>query len=269
MPVSKKIEEAIKTFSFIETMARVYQEVAKTRMNQIRESVLKNREFIDELLKVYRIVKSECTQKSKEAKKERVFVFLSSNERFYGSLILDIWKELEKYLEKERGDLVIVGKMGKYLAEKSKFKENFYYFDLDDEKPELEKLKEIVDFLKNYEEILVFHGKFHTVLTQKVTITKIGGMEIEAERLKKHYLFEPSPEEVSRFFEEELLFSFFNQVIWDHQLSRYATRMVSMYQAEENAKKLRREMEKEKERLKREIQNKKQIEMFSGYKLWS
>ena len=267
MPILKKIKENIKTISYIEDIARIYQEIAEIKMNEIREMVLKNREFIEELLKVYRIVRGVQFEKKRLKKKGEIVVFLSSNERFYGSLILDIWKEIEKYLRKKRENLVIVGRMGRYLAEKSDLKVNFFYFELDDERPELEKVKEIVDFLKDYEKILIFHAKFRTILDQRVEVTNIGG-EVEKERVEKSYLFEPSPEEVSKFFEEELLFSFFNQVLWDHQLSRYATRMVSMYRAQENAKKLKKKMEIKMKKLKREIYNKKQIEQFVSYQLW-
>jgi F-type H+-transporting ATPase subunit gamma len=274
MPVLKKIKENLRLISYIEMVARVYQESAKMKMNQIRENVLRNREFIDELLKVYFLIKSGSPvskKKIKVTKKKRILVFLSSNERFYGNLILDIWKEVEKFFKDWGGDLAIVGRMGKYLAEKSGFKEEIYYFDLDDERPEIEKIKDIVEFLKNYEEILVFHGRFHTVLTQKVTITNISGKEIEEKRVEKKvdYLFEPSPEEILKFFEEELIFSFFNQCLWEHQLSRYATRMVGMYQAEENAKKLKNKLLIEEMKIKREINNKKQIEQFSQFQLWS
>jgi ATP synthase F1 gamma subunit len=268
MPILKKIEKNIRTISYIENISRVYQEIAQMRMNQIREMVLRNREFIEELLKVYKVVRGFLFEKKRIEKKKRVLVFLSSNERFYGSLILDIWREIEKFFKEKGGDLAIVGKMGRYLVERSNLKLNFFYFDLDDEKPELEKIKEIVDFVKAYEEILVFHGRFKTVLNQEVEITNIGGRETEKEKIEKSYLFEPSPEEVAWFFEEELLFSFFNQVLWDHQLSRYATRMVSMYRAQENAKKLKEKMRIKMEKLKREIYNKKQIEQFASYKLW-
>jgi F-type H+-transporting ATPase subunit gamma len=266
----KKIKENLKTISYIETIARVYQEIARIKMHQIQESVLKAREFIEELLKLYGLIKSIYPWQIKTEKKKRVLVFLSSNERFYGSLILDIWKEVEKYLSEKGGDLIIVGRMGKYLAEMSGWGANFYYFELDDEKPEIENIKEIFDFLKEYEEILVFHGKFRTVLTQKVTVTNVSGKKMEKEPLEKekNYLFEPSPEEVLKFFEEELVFSFFNQVLWEHQLSRYATRMVAMYQAEENAKKIKKQLQKEEEKIKRKFYNKKQIEQFSSQALW-
>jgi F-type H+-transporting ATPase subunit gamma len=266
----KKIKETLKTIFYIETIAQVYQEIAQIKMNQIRKSVLKTREFIEELLEIYGTIKSAYPAKIYPRKKERVVVFLSSNERFYGKLIFDIWKEVEKYLSEKKAILAVVGKMGKYLVEKSFLNLKFRYFDLDDENPEIKDIRKIFDFIKNFEEILIFHGKFKTVLTQQVAITNISGIEIEKEKLteKKTYLFEPSPEEVLKFFEEELLFSFFYQTLWEHQLSRYATRMITMHQAQENAKKLKETIKKKEEKIKRKIYNKKQIEQIFSQKLW-
>jgi F-type H+-transporting ATPase subunit gamma len=270
MLVLKKIKETLKTIFYIETIAQVYQEAAKTKMNEIRESVLKTREFIEELLEVYGTIKSVYPFKISFRKKEEVVVFLSSNERFYGKLIFDIWKEVEKYLSEKKSDLVVVGRMGKNLAEKSSFNLKFHYFELNDENPDVKDIRKIFDFIKNYEKILVFHGKFKTVLTQQVVITNISGIEIEKEKSTKEkpYLFEPSPEEILNFFEEELLFSFFYQTLWEHQLSRYATRMIAMHQAQENAQKLKEIIKKEQEKIKRKIYNKKQIEQVFGQKLW-
>ncbi len=270
MLVLKKIKEALNTISYIETIAQVYQEIAKIKMDQIRESVLKNREFIEELLEIYGAIKSAYPFKIKPEKSERVLVYLSSNERFYGTLIFDIWKEVEKYLSEKKGNLVVVGRIGKYLAEKSGLGLKFYYFELNDENPEIKEIKKIFDFVKNYEEILVFHGKFKTVLTQQVAITNISGVEIEKEKLTKNkiYLFEPSPEEILKFFEEELLFSFFYQTLWEHQLSRYAIRMIAMHEAQENAQKFKERMKKEEEKIKKKIYNKKQIEQVFAQKLW-
>jgi F0F1-type ATP synthase gamma subunit len=59
--------------------------------------------------------------------------------------------------------------------------------------------------------------------------------------------------------------AFFNQAILEHQLSRYATRMIAMYQASEKAKERKRKLEIEKKKLERQLFNKKQIELFSGF----
>jgi len=277
MPILKKIKEDLKAVSNIETITRTYQEIANLRMNEIRQKVLNNREFIEELSQVYTLAKKAylvLLKKEKpfiKPKRERVVVFLSGNERFYGTLFSDIWRELLNYLAKNKADLAVVGRMGKYLAERSGFGHKMFYFELNDDKPEKNRLREIIDFIKNYEEIIIFHGRFQTILSQKVVQSNISGgvtLEEELEEVKS-YLFEPSPEAVLEFFETELLSAFFNQTILEHRLSKYATRMVAMYQATENAKKRERKLKIEQKKIERQLLNRKQIELFSGSQLWT
>ena len=277
MPILKKIKEDLKAVSNIETITRTYQEIANLRMNEIRQKVLNNREFIEELSQVYTLAKKAylvLLKKEKpfiKPKRERVVVFLSGNERFYGTLFSDIWRELLNYLAKNKADLAVVGRMGKYLAERSGFGHKMFYFELNDDKPEKNRLRGIIDFIKNYEEIIIFHGRFQTILSQKVVQSNISGgitLEEELEEVKS-YLFEPSPEAVLEFFETELLSAFFNQTILEHRLSKYATRMVAMYQATENAKKRERKLKIEQKKIERQLLNRKQIELFSGSQLWT
>jgi len=277
MPILKKIKEDLKAVSNIETITRTYQEIANLRMNEIRQKVLNNREFIEELSQVYTLAKKAylvLLKKEKpfiKPKGERVVVFLSGNERFYGTLFSDIWRELLNYLAKNKADLAVVGRMGKYLAERSGFGYKMFYFELNDDKPEKNRLREIIDFIKNYEEIIIFHGRFQTILSQKVVQSNISGgvtLEEELEEVKS-YLFEPSPEAVLEFFETELLSAFFNQTILEHRLSKYAARMVAMYQATENAKKRERKLKIEQKKIECQLLNRKQIELFSGSQLWT
>lgn len=280
MVVLKQIKENLKVISNIETIARAYQEIANLRMNKIRQRVLDNREFIDELSRIYPLVKKAyLAQPGQGGKKEkspfktrkgRVAVFLSTNKRFYGTLILDIWREILNFLAKNKATLAVVGRVGKYLAEGTGFGHKMFYFELADDYPEKERIKEIVDFIKNYQEIVIFHGKFQTILSQKVVQDNIsGGLWPEKELFSvKSYLFEPSAEAILEFFETELISAFFNQAILEHQLSRYATRMIAMYQATENAKKRKGELEREEKKLKLQLLNKKQIELFASSQLW-
>jgi len=283
MPIFKKIKENLKALSNIETITRAYQEIANLRMNEIRQTVLSNREFIEELSRVYTLAKKAypallkmgggAMKKGESFIKRgrgKVAVFLSGNKPFYGTLILDIWQEIQGDLKEKGGDLVVVGRTGKYFAETSGWGMKMFYFELDDEKPERERVKEIIEFLENYEEIIIFHGRFHTVLSQKVVQTNISGITLEKELGEvKSYLFEPPLEAILEFFETELMSAFFNQTLLEHRLSRYATRMVAMYQATENAEKIREKLETEQKKLERQLLNKKQIEVFSGFQLWT
>ncbi len=281
MPTLKEIRENLEMISTIQKIASTYQEIANLRMKQIREKVLKNREFFRELLNTYQRIKSAYLFSLKKgwikkekisfrrAEKEKVVLFLSANQFFYGALILDIWKEARKYLENNKADLAVIGRTGKYLAESSGFGHKMFYFELNDVKPEEKRIGEILEFIKNYKKIIVFHGRYEKVLSQKPVMGEISGeLPFEEKFEKAHpYLFEPSPEAVLEFFETEIIAVLFNQTILEHQLARYASRVMAMYQATENAKNLRQKLSIVENKLKRQTLNKKQIELFASVKL--
>lgn len=280
----KKIHQDLEIISTIGLIANVYQETAHLKMVEIRQNVLKTREFLNELTRIYNFIKKSYFSSQKQtnkkgvrekssfiAKKQKgVLIFLSVNEIFYGTLILDIWKKIQEYLKKNKNDLVVVGRIGKYLAEGSGLGHKMMYFELNDENPEKETIKNIVELIKNYEKITVFHGKFETVIEQNPAMIDISGgvfLEEEIEGVKK-YLFEPSPEAVLGFFETEIVSALFNQTILEHRLARYAARMMSMYQATENAKKMKKGLEETERNLKWQTEDKKQLETFSSFKFW-
>lgn len=279
MPSLKEIRKNLEVISTIKGVVTAYQEIANLRMKQIKESVLKNREFSQELLKTYQRVKSAYFKSLKKGemeksffrktKKEKVVIFLSANKFFYGTLILDIWKEVQKFLEREKTDLVVIGKIGKYLAEKSGLGFNIFYFELDDSNPEKERISEILDFIKKYERIIVFHGRYEKGLIQKPVTNEISGPLPAGKKEEKFfgYLFEPSAEAILEFFETEIIGVLFNITILEHQLARYAARVMAMYEASERAKNLEKKFKAIENRLKREMINKKQIELFGGLKL--
>lgn len=280
MPTLKEIRKNLETNLIVKNIVNTYQEIANLRMKQIREKVLKNREFFRELLNTYQKIKlayifslkrglKEKEVFSRRTQKENVTVFLSANKFFYGALVLNIWKEVEKYLEKRMADLVVVGKTGKYLAERSGWGHKMYYFELDDIKPEEEKIGAIIEFIKSYKKIIVFNGKYKGALVQKPAISDISGeppFEKEVEEVKA-YLFEPSPEAVLDFFETEIMAVLFHQTILEHQLARYASRVMAMYQATERAKILEKKLIALKNKLEKQKFNKEQIEYFGSLKL--
>lgn len=283
MKALRQIRNNIKSVTTIELIARAYQEIARLRMNRVRQGVLENREFIEHLSKIYAIAEAakerEISKKIKKKypkeealRKGEVVIFLSSNERFYGTLNLEIWRQVSNYLAENKADLIVVGRMGKYLAEASGFGTKMFYFELDDDHPEEKRMQAIVEFAKKYKDIIVFHGRFKTILTQEVAQSTISASFISEDKTKlplKTYLFEPSPEAILEFFETELMYAFFKQTVLEHQLSKYATRMIAMHQASQNAKKTKQQLQKIFKKMQRQLLNKKQIEQFFGLKLWT
>ena len=277
MPVSRKIKENLRAVSAIETITATYREISQKEMNEIRGMALKNRNFIQELSRVCAMAKKSCfvdekgiEEKIFDKKKDRVFIFFSANARFYGTLILEVWRKVIDHLNKEKGDLIVVGEVGKNIVEKTNFKKKFFYFELNDDKPKEQEIKKIIDFIKDYKEIIAFHGMFKTILSQEV-VQSFVSKEISTEDVKEDvtsYLFEPSPEEVLRFFEKELIRAFFNQTFLEHRLSRHATRMVAMHHAVENAKERKEKLDGQIKKNKKRMMDKKQLEITIPYQLW-
>lgn len=279
MATLKETKENLEMIATIKNIASTYQEIANLRMQQIREKVLKNREFFTELLSTYQKIKTAYLFSLKKGwikkekisfrqpEKEKTVVFLSANQFFYGSLILDIWKKTREYLKKGEADLIVVGRTGKYLAENEGLGHKIFYFEIDDVSPKQMEIEKIIEFLKKYKKVIVFHGKYEKALSQIPAISEISG-ELPFEKKiqnAKNYLFEPSPEAILEFFETEIIAVLFNQTVLEHQLSRYASRVMAMYQTTENAKKLNQKLETFENKLKRQKLNKKQIELFSSF----
>ncbi len=278
----REIEEKLNAVKAIESITVTYQEVSQQKMNEIREKALKNRKFIGELAKLHSAAKSAYLKEEKERrergepgedvfkdKEGEVVVFISANARFYGSLIWKVWRETANYLENREADLVVIGEVGKFLVENNYEGGSFQYFDLDDDDPNEEQARKIINHIKKYEKINIFHGEFKNVLTQKAVKTDISG-EISDQSLEEtsSYLFEPSPGKVMEFFTDELITAFFNQSFLEHRLSRHATRMVAMHQASSNAEEEIEELKQQKTRTKRQLLDKKQFEITTPYQLW-
>jgi len=270
MATLKEIKRNLETITLMKEFSSAYQEIAKLRMNQVRETVLRNRKFFQELMKTYRRVWAasflELEKKKIEKKEREAAVFLSANEFLYGNLILDVWKEVEDHLEKTEAHLVVIGRVGKYLAERSGFGMRMFYFELDDVKPDKRVIGEIGEFLKNYQKVVVFYGKYEGGLIQRPTMEEITGKVLPGEKIKNanRYLFEPSPKEILEFFETEILKVLFTLCLLEHQLARYAARVLAMSEATERAKKLERMYLAQERKLKKEISTKKQIETFGN-----
>ena len=78
------------------------------------------------------------------------------------------------------------------------------------------------------------------------------------------YLFEPSVEEVAKYFEEQVLSSVFEQVTYESNLSKFASRMVSLYSASDNIKKSLKRVDFSMKKYKHKVFNSKQITTLSS-----
>lgn len=271
----------------LHTILETYEEIAATRMARIRNSVLNSRDFLLEINAIFQQVKSSYkneidflmkTKKIKDPSKltfikrngKTLYVFVSANTGLYGDIIRKTYNVFMDALQKEPGDVAIIGKLGVEIFKADKVAIPYIYFECSDNKIDDWALKRIVDYIIKYEKVLIFYEQFNSVVSQSPIITNISGDPLPWEKggPATHYFFEPSLEKILEFFEEEIFASIFQQTIFESELAKFAARMVSLDFAAGNTKNRLRKVISESNRIAHQQKNKQQLEKFASMRLW-
>lgn len=295
MAQRKIIIEELEALNSLKELAESYEEIAVVRMQKIKESVLKTRDFLAHLSDVFVDLKSSYSREVKDLmariKKgdktlmrnlqkinKTLMVYLSSNGRLYGSVTQKTFKllvaDLKKTSENET-DMVIIGNAGREMFEGSSVgKRPFEYFDLPDSDFKVDHVKKLMKKFLQYERVHVYYGKFGNVIRQAAIETSITGEDIfETETVSQvprddRFIFEPTLEKIFHFFETQIMANLFAQTILENQLARHASRVNAMEEALINIEEEGKRLNQQRTRLKHLLQNKKQLETMSGVILW-
>lgn len=286
--ITKK--EIIREIDFLNTLKEIletYEEIAATRMARIRTSVLGSRDFLLELNAIFQQVKSsyqaqvEVLMKKKKIKDpskltfikrngKTLYIFVSANTGLYGDIIKKTYDVFIDNLKKTPGDVVIMGKLGVEIYKADKVSIPYTYFDFPDNKIDSNILQTITSHIIQYEKVLVFYEQFNTVISQSPIVTNISGDPLPWDKggPTAKYFFEPSLQKIMEFFEKEIFGSIFQQTIFESELAKFAARMVSLDYASDNTKDRLKQVILQKNRIKHQEDNKRQLEKFASMKLW-
>lgn len=285
----KEVEEQLEGLTVLETLAVAYQEIAASRMRQTRSQVLKSRDFLLGLGQVFIHLKSsyqakiaQVLKKGKIEEKARqgktAHVLISANTGFYGDIVNNTYRLFIEGMQKDQEsggnvEAVIIGRRGLLLFEQEAQKPAYTYFDLPDHKLDTQTLAAIVKHLSDYERVFVYYGKFDTLVSQVPQASSISGDEIllaglSTEGGSRAYIFEPSIQKLMAFFKSEISASLFEQTVYESQLAKFASRMVSLDLVLEQVAVNIQKTRFEKERVKRRTDDRKQLSLLSGMSLW-
>ncbi len=284
--ITKKILEGeINNLVGLNNMIQAYEEIAAARIKLSRDSVLSNREYINELNVIFQEVISsykkevEILLKNKKLSDvsfiskngKTLYLLISSNAGLYGNLVKRTFDLFVENSNATNADRVIIGKIGLSMWQQTKRKDKYYYFDFPDQNVDTDLLKKILDFIVSYEKIVVFYGRFHNLVNQEATYSDISGntkpTEDKNQKFVK-YLFEPTLGQILEFFEKQIFALIFEQTVRESQLAKIASRLTTLDKASENISKKLAVVTEEKSRTQHRQQNKKQLETFASRKLW-
>lgn len=284
MTEEKEILEEISQLKGLQNLVRAYEEIASTRMKKERDSVLKNRIFLREINVIFEQVRKYYAQEVRKLAKKRgvegkekitflahngktVIVYLSANTGLFGDIIHKTFDEFLKDVRTTECEVTIVGRYGLALFQAEEPDRPYTYFDLSDDKVVSENIDKVIRHIVQYEAINVYYGEFLNVVSQKpneLTISAEISLEGGEKEIKIPYIFEPSLENLLKFFETEIFASLFDQTARENQLAKFASRVMAMNQADDNIIERLNKLSFERLRTAHKVKNRKQLNSMAS-----
>lgn len=274
----------LNSFLFI---LQAYQEISAMRMNKIRGSVVETRDFIKSLSEIFSEVRQSYEKqiqelsKKKELKGEnkvvrKAVILITANTRLYGSIINQVFEDFLTYIKNNNDDIIIIGNLGKELYDERKINKPYLFFSIPDVLVTIENLKSVVDAILKHDVIVVFHGRYESVIRQTPISTNITGNEIfgyqsaMAPQLKKRdYFFEPDLKTIVDFFKSQAVASLFKQTVHETHLARLASRINAMEEGLDAVYTQKNTLQVRRKNALRAQEQKQQQEQLAGINLWA
>ncbi len=242
----KEIQTTINQANALKQIAVAYTEISSNKIKRIRNLVEKNRNFLDELSVVYKVLKKRAQLRNLLPKKngKTVSVLLSSNEHFSGSINQDLTKYFVDMARLQETDQIVIGKTALEWLNSIKYLLPYTKIILKKGYPESSELDALVRLVKDYSQIIIYYPQMSTVMlqipsrvdiTQTAYLSEIKVSEVDA---KKLFIFEPEFTKILAYFESQVTNLLLQQAFLEGELSRTAARLISMDESQSNADKV-------------------------------
>jgi len=284
------MKDELKQLQVMGNLAEAYAQISSLRMKRTRNSVLQARSFLADLNDLFSDVLAAYRRKVTELLRKKgskrggevtllahngktVRVFLSANTGLYGDVMKKTFQKFMADVREFNDEITIVGKTGRALYVSNPIKPEYTYFDFPDTKIDREMLAKVTNHLVQYEKIIVYHGKFVNIIRQDAVSDVVSaGNPLESAANDKsrqaEYLFEPSLEDILRFFETEIFASTLEQAVREHQLSKHASRVLAMDRASNNISEALKKLRLKDLQIAHKKKNRKQLNSLSSMLVW-
>lgn len=266
----KQIEQALEEGQSLKQIAQAYSEIANLKIKRIRGEAERNRVFFKEISGVYGLVKALATKRKVNIikPKKMISIVLTSNYRFYGSINSDLLEFFIASTQKLDTDRIMLGKAAiDFFLAQPVFK-NYRDVILKDDQPNTEELFNLVDIIKDYNQVLVFYSTLKTLLVQQPTVIDITASSqtlVQQDQIANfRFIFEPDLAKILAFFDSQILTLLMEGTFLESELSRTASRFISMDQAETASLKFIKEYEGLKAYAKRSLDNNTILENYAS-----
>ena len=279
---AKEIDKISEQLSVLEIITRAFSELASTHMKHTRTEVLTNREFVTDISLVFdevrasyadELAKKQLGSRGKDGKitflshnGKTVSVLLSANSGLYGKIVADTFDLFKKEVAQNNTEITIVGRQGLPLFNSLFPKRAYTFFDIEDRERDQGQLSALARHIVQYDEIHLFYGKFHNIVSQTPDVLSISSKIDLTPKSgnRRKYIFEPDIITILQFFESELFTSLLSQTMQESTLAKLASRVLSMDAATDRISQERKKLAKIQMAMIHREANKKQLNSLSG-----
>ncbi len=273
----KQLDQAIEEGESLQAIAQAYSEIANLKIKRIRAETERNRIFFQELSKVYGIIKKFAAEKGIKVTrpKNTVSIILTSNYRFYGRINTDLLEFFENSAARLETDKIYLGKAAvDYFRAKRPIRPAgnpdgaTSEVILKSDQPDAAELQMLANALSQYSRIIIFYSSMKSLLTQVPTAQDITAATEHNPGLNSlnanfKFIFEPELPKILEFFDCQIITLLLEGTFLESELSRTASRFISMDQAETQANQLIKDYQVLKAYAKRGLDNIKILENFA------
>lgn len=255
----------------LQNLLEIYEEIAATKMQQVRSGIVAARNFYDKLISLSDEVGTDLGDVIKTTHKEAA-VFLAANTGLYGDIVDKTFTKFLEFVGSQQVDIFIVGKAGERLMKTLGGNLKYEVFHQPDDSIDTAALKAIMEKLVTYKKTHVFYGKFVNIAVQNADLSTVSGellprpdepVEILKQKRFK-YLYEPSVINVAELFAHEILASVFEQIIRESQLAKFAARLMHLDRSLENINGWLQKISLQAQTVAKSIANRKQNSTVAG-----
>jgi F-type H+-transporting ATPase subunit gamma len=276
MPTIADLKLELDDATTLKLISSAFTEAAASRIQKIKKQFETNRQFYDEISHVYHLVReSGKLMKDKNAKADKLqkilCIAVTSNQRFYGSLNVNIMHGFIDAVSRLTTDILVIGTTGKDYMRSTAFGKPYEHMIFAHDDPTTEETRTFLDKIMPYDTVMVYYPKFVSLVTQTVgsiDLTQTVSATDKPLEDEIHILFEPEYTKILEFFQRQVRSLLFLHVMLEADLSRTAARLITMSGADERSTELIKQKKGELRKVQASIANVKLLETFSGMSKW-
>lgn len=272
MSIIRELQEQLQgtqTAAFVTTMIR---DISATKLQAVREEFDKNKAYFEELHTLTAMVTQYAYAHDialeHAPRRERMYIALTANKRFYGNLNANIMQKLYEELRAHPAAAgIVVGLTGETYAREHYIDRDFRYLSFNADTPDVGEIRRLIALTEEYAEVHVVHPTFINSFTQEAVVTDITHQPslFTEKKPTVDYIAEPDIEAMLRFFTTQTRMVLCNRAIMETSVALLGARLMKMQRARERATE---QVQAERRTIHRHIstmKNLRLLEAFAGF----